>query len=367
MYYKQDGIHIFITPSPYSKGLSLASRKLISDLIRFSSEIKFNPIILGRRNKFSEVCNYYFEMIKWWCKANVILTIYPYICINLRRNYFLRKFETMLINWLNKNIRSILYIVDLPIKQVTIKEKHDSKTYMRLCEIEERIFKSFNILLVFNETMKREIQEKYDFDDDKFILFEMLDYWTNNICIGEKRLQRPIKVAFLTSNLNKNNFSWIGKLPFSNDISYSFFGNGGEWITKLNREDINYKSIIPPQKIPEFLSNQYHFGMINYDVSTENYLKYGSTSKFSAYMAAGLPVLCSSKLTYPSYIIEKYGVGLLFDSLDEIPELISGLNEEEYNRMRYKCIELGEKVRQGYFFKKAVNSALQKLSISGFR
>lgn len=350
-------------PSPYSKGLSLASQKIILDMVRFSSEISFKPILLGRRNRVLEFAKYYFRAIKSWREADVILTIYPYICINLRRNYFLRKIESMLINHLSRNMHSILYVVDLPIERSMIEHKLSDEEYKRACEIEERVFRSFRVLLVFNENMKRKIQEKYGFDDDKFLLFEVLDYSAEISPRGFFQFYKPLRIAFLASVLDRRMFSWIKEIPLSKDMIYSFFGIDGEWINNLGREDIKYEGFIPPEKIPSFL-DKYHFGMINYESSIEKYLQYGSTSKFSAYIAAGLPVLCSSKLSYLSSLISKYDIGFSFDSLDDIPDLLLKMDKKLYITIKENCVKLGEKVRQGYFLKRAISLALQKMGIT---
>ncbi len=310
-----------------------------------------------------ESVKYYFRTIKFWREADVILTIYPYICINLRRNYFLRKLESMLIGQLNKKTHSILYVVDLPIERSMIEHELSDEEYKKACEIEKRVFRSFDVLLVFNENMKRKIQEKYGFDDNKFVLFEVLDYGAEISPRGIFQLYKPLRIAFLASILDRNVFSWIKELPSSKDILYSFFGINGEWINNLGREDIKYEGFIPPENIPSFLE-KYHFGMIHYESPVERYLEYGSTSKFSAYLAAGLPVLSSSKLSYISSLISKYKIGFSFDSLDSIPGLLMKMDRESYSMIKENCIKLGEKVRQGYFLKRAVSLALQKMGIT---
>jgi len=355
---------VCLFPSPLMKGLTSASQKAISDMVKFSSEFLFKPVFLGRRNEIKETPRYYLTMIKTWFNADVILTIYPYICINLRRNYLLRKMESVLISCLNKNVYSILYIVDLPIERAIISDGLSEEECSRACEIEKRVFDSFNILLVFNEAMKRKIQERYGFNDDKFVLFEVLDYWVEDKCTLSLGLRKPVRIAFLGSNLNQKHFSWIKEVPSSKEVTFSFFGINGEWINNLKRENIRYEGFIPPESVPKILKG-YHFGLIYYDISLKKYLQYGSTSKFSAYVAAGLPVLSLSIIPYLTQLIERYGVGLTFNSLTEIPNVISNLNETEYRELRKNCAELGEKIRQGYFLKRALNVALHKLKLCG--
>jgi len=54
-------------------------------------------------------------------------------------------------------------------------------------------------------------------------------------------------------------------------------------------------------------------------------------------------------------------VGLTFDSFDDIPKLLHNLGEEDYERLRRNCIKLGEKIKKGYFFKKAIRKAMEVL------
>ena len=299
---------IYLSPFPYLERISLASRQVLLDGIRFASQMNFIPVILGKRYTLPEVANYYLKMIKWWRKAEVVLTIYPYICISFKRSFLLRRLESMLIKWLSKSAKSaysILYIVDLPADRELIRQRIDIKMYNKANKIEKCIFESFDILLVFNENMKKRIQEKYGFNDEKFLLFEMLDYGAYYKPAKGKGFEKPVKVVFLSSNLNERDYSWIKNLPCSRDVVYSFFGNDGEWINKLGRGDMVYLGVIPPKDVPK-IASEYHFGLLYYNPSIEKYLQYGSTSKFSAYMAAGLPVICPSSLSYISYLIQKY-------------------------------------------------------------
>ncbi|MBS7620677.1 hypothetical protein KEJ32_00900 [Candidatus Bathyarchaeota archaeon] len=85
-------------------------------------------------------------------------------------------------------MHSILYVVDLPIERSMIKQELSNEEYKRACEIEEQVFKSFEVLLVFKENIRRKIQEKYVFDDSKFVLFEILDYGAE---ISPGRVSQP--------------------------------------------------------------------------------------------------------------------------------------------------------------------------------
>ena len=351
---------LYFTPSSSSLGFSFASRQTINDVINFSSEIGFKPVLLGRRAKIPlNPLIYYLKMTKYWAIADIILATYPYICRPTHDNPF-RLLESKLIEKRNKNKFSILYVIDLPIEQFLSGGKNvDKKAY----KIEERILKSFAVLLVFNGNMKKQIQANYGIDDKKFVEFEILDYGIDSSTTFLKQIRKPYRVVY-ASALNKNRCSWIRAIPNSDEVVYEFFGEGGSWINKLGRKNVVYKNYCPPSDLSKILSRDYDFGIIAYDSQLTDYLEFTSTSKFSAYMVAGLPILVPSSYLYLISLIKKYKVGRSFDSFNEIPKIIDSLTESEYAQIRDNCNNLGEKIKNGYFIKKAVNTALSKTLIS---
>jgi len=347
-------IKIYFTPHPASLGFSPASRQTINDVINFSSEIGFKPVLLGRRAKIPiNPLIYYLKMIKYWAIADIILATYPYICRPTHDNPF-RLLESKLIEKRNKNKFSILYVIDLPIEQFLSGGKNvDKKAY----KIEERILKSFDVLLVFNGNMKKQIQANYGIDDKKFVEFEILDYGVDYKPMNEKSISKPVRIVY-SGDLGQPQSKWIQRLPYSENILYELSGPNGEWIDKLGKKNTLYKGVIPNNQFFEFLS-QCHFGIIYRDFKRINYYEFTSTSKLSAYMVAGLPILVPSSYLYLTSLVKKYGVGYSFDSFDEIPTIVNSLTESDYNKIRDNCTNLGEKIKNGYFFETAVKKALE--------
>jgi len=179
--------------------------------------------------------------------------------------------------------------------------------------------------------------------------------------MNEKSISKPVRIVY-SGDLGQPQSKWIQRLPYSESILYELSGPNGEWINKLAKKNTLYKGVIPNNQFFEFLS-QCHFGIIYRDFKRINYYEFTSTSKLSAYMVAGLPVLCPSKFSYISYLLKKYKVGRSFESFDEIPIIVNSLTGSDYNKIRDNCINLGEKINNGYFFKKAVNTALSKTLI----
>ena len=133
----------------------------------------------------------------------------------------------------------------------------------------------------------------------------------------------------------------------------------GKWIENLGMRNILYRGLIPKNQFFDFLS-QCHFGIIYKDYKRINYYEFTSTSKLSAYVVAGLPVLVPSSFSYITSLVKKYGIGYSFDSFDEIPDIVSNITEVEYDKVRDNCIKLGNRIKNGYFFKKAVNEILRR-------
>jgi len=87
-------------------------------------------------------------------------------------------------------------------------------------------------------------------------------------------------------------------------------------------------------------------------------------SKFGTYLVSGIPILAPSDYTYMTSLVKKYKVGFVFNSLEQIPTLLTQLSQAQYEEMRARCTELGQKLMNGYFFKRAVNASLRKLGIT---
>jgi len=345
---------IYVTPSPYSWGYSPASHQTIQDAMKFSNELGFRVIELGKRlNVPLNPVTYYGCLYRWGKHAEVLLATYPYIC-RPTREYHCRRYETKLINNICKNNLSILYIIDLPIEQALASSKLgmiDEKCY----QLEQIILESFDYLLVFNEKMKQNIQEKYSIEDDRFIQFEILDYSIDYIPDNKKTCFQPIRIVYAGS-LSKNSSEWIHNFPHDSEIVLDLCGPGGNWMHRL-KPNVFYKGLMPQSSFYDFLS-KHHFGLIYRDFSDTNYYEYTSTSKFSAYMVAGLPILCPSKFVYLSQLTEKYKVGLVFNEFKDIPFLMKKITKENYNGIRTNCLSLGKKIKTGYFFKKAIRKVI---------
>jgi hypothetical protein len=330
----------------------------------FAEEIGFRPVMF---DGFLKRPSYYVKLIASWKIAKALLALYPMYCRGCfaTTNPF-RDLDMRLLDFLdqwNQKQRSILFVDDLPIQQTLALDKRgriDRKSY----EIEEKIFRLFDVLCVYNGTAKRTISERYGIPTDKFVEIGLRDYGVR------PRQHRPNRSLPLRWNLvcvgnGERVYSgeWAKELPRSDIISYKFIGANWDWISEIGRADLTHELPMSPQVLSDYVSKYAHFGIVAYSRKINDYSKYICPSKVATYLSTGLPILAISECEYVAFLVRKYEIGISLDSFGELPDVIRNLTESDYENMRKNCAQLAEKITRGYFFKRAVVEALGKLAV----
>lgn len=93
------------------------------------------------------------------------------------------------------------------------------------------------------------------------------------------------------------------------------------------------------------------------------YLKYNSPHKVSFYLSAALPIIIWNKAALASEV-QKEGIGILIDSLSEIPQKINSISPEEYNRLKNNVLRIREEITSGSHIREALTTAIKTLSSS---
>jgi hypothetical protein len=295
--------------------------------------------------------------------------MYPYFCEPLTaptpRGLILNTFKRFLMSsmqQMNKEGRSILYIIDLPAEQAQAFDRQ-AVIHKTAYALEEKILRSFDILCVFNQNMRKALTDRYDLCADKFVEFEILDYGVDFSPKGPKRFIKGDKwrIAY-AGNLDRRHVGDLNELPQAESLRYIFLGKDRNWILDADRPDIECRGLLTHAELAHYLFRNAHFGLIAVGDMGRRYYDFTCTSKFGAYMSAGLPALVSSKYTYVASLVMKYRVGLVFENLSQLPSLLDRLSESVYMKLSAHCVLLGEKMRCGHFFKRAVNTAISKLN-----
>ncbi len=70
-------------------------------------------------------------------------------------------------------------------------------------------------------------------------------------------------------------------------------------------------------------------------------------------MSAGIPVITWEKAAIADFVKE-HQVGIVVDSLMELSSVLNEITEEQYAKMKINAEMIGEKLRSGFYFRKAL-------------
>jgi len=279
-------------------------------------------------------------------------------------NLFYRLINFAFFRLLTINKKMIYYIRDIPIEQ-----SYASRSYHAIdCFsffFEKRIFRSAYKIAVFNERMKKVFQKKYQFKDEKFVIFEFLDFGIDVDFPENKKLQTPRKIVIASGTLKKKDmYNPIISLPKSKNIIYEIFGPQEKWLAQLDRDDIFYRGKLSQEDLLDYMAKNCDFGLIYRDIGNidmNNYHNLTTTSKLRAYLTAGLPILNPKEYEYIAELLEKYDIGFTFNDINDIPKILDKkYTDEQYQKIRKNSIRMGQKLAVGYFFKKSIKEIITK-------
>lgn len=241
-----------------------------------------------------------------------------------------------------KGLRSVLVIHD-------IESLRQNFTEMQIKE-EIKKLNMFDVVVSHNEVMSGWLISNGF--KNKLVNLEMFDY--HNPSIIKENVDKERKVIF-AGNLEKSTF--LTKIKkFENKIALY-----GPNPASNYPNNIDYYGSFTPKELPLVLEGSY--GLIWDGDSTEkctglsgNYLKYNNPHKTSLYLSCGLPVIIWKEAALASFI-EEHKLGLCVNSLEEMDQKLSKINDEEYNIMKNNALSMANKVRNGFFTKEAIKKA----------
>ena len=88
-----------------------------------------------------------------------------------------------------------------------------------------------------------------------------------------------------------------------------------------------------------------------------NYMRFNNPHKVSLYISAGIPVIIWSEAALAG-LVKDNKIGFTVSSLEEIPERLRSVTDEEYMSYISNLKPLQRQVRDGYFLKEAVKTAV---------
>lgn len=246
------------------------------------------------------------------------------------------------INEISKSSHLIAVIHDL-----------QSIRYDKDVNSEINILNKFDVLISHNSKMTNYLRENGC--NVKILELSIFDYLCNDNIITNSYFSR--KMISFAGNLNKSNF--VNSLYKIKDVNFNLYGLIDN-AKSLN--GVTYSGVLPSDEIANKLEGEYGLIWDGNDIDTcsgklGNYLMFNNPHKLSLYLASGKPVIVWEKSAISSFV-EKNGIGKSISSLEDLPKLISNIDESEYSAMRKNVLNIRGRIISGKYTKRAVTGAL---------
>lgn len=223
------------------------------------------------------------------------------------------------------------------------------------------LLRQMDSLICHNKYMKEYLISR-GFQESGIVSLGIFDYLADGEMVSPDTKSSP-SIA-IAGNLAKGKCAYIYKIfgqsgTENKTLSVHLFGNNYS-VDVLDSRFI-YHGSFKPEDLPSHLKGDY--GLVwdgdsaeTCSGNTGEYLKYNNPHKTSLYLASGMPVIVWRQAAIADFVLDN-GVGIAVESLYEIEDAIIRVDKDEYNEMCRKTRELGKKIRQGYFFGKAMEKA----------
>lgn len=195
---------------------------------------------------------------------------------------------------------------------------------------------------------------------EKTISLDLFDYLVHvDVEEKERHSTDPIIIA---GTLRKGKAEYVYNLPRT--VNFELYGVGYE---DEEKDNIRYNGSFQPEELINAMRGS--FGLVWDGLSSETctgllgeYLKINNPHKTSLYLAAGIPVIVWEQAAIASFVSEN-NVGIKVSRINDITDIINQLSSEEYQEMVMNARQLSEKVRNGHFARKAINSAISQIAL----
>lgn len=257
-----------------------------------------------------------------------------------------------------KGVYIIALIHDLESLRMAITSNTGVGTNLRIRLEETSVLNLCDKIIVHNQKMYNYMAENGT-PKEKMEVLEIFDYLvTPNIVkqIVDKKQYKDIATMIVAGNLAPEKAGYVYSLPAHVKMNLYGVHYKGE-----NHGDICYKGAFNPEELPSKLEGG--FGLI-WDGETYKtcsgvygeYLKYNNPHKMSLYLASGVPVIIWNEAAQAKFV-EKENVGIIAESIQDAKSKISEITDEQYSVYLHNAKEIGEKLRSGYYLKRALLKA----------
>ena len=241
---------------------------------------------------------------------------------------------------------------------------HDLGSFRRKALTVEQEISRLNhadYIIAHNEKMKKWLEDNGC--KAKLGVLGIFDYLSETSAAPKQNTEKPYSVLYAGALSPRKNAFLYEAGAFVHSFSLNLYGNGFEINQAKGKEHFNYMGFVKSDD----LTAQGDFGLVwdGTSVSTctgdfGEYLQYNNPHKTSLYIRCQLPVIIWNKAALADFVREN-GIGICVDSLEELEKILNTLSEEEYAEMKKRTAKIGERLSQGYFVRKALQEAIERL------
>lgn len=247
-----------------------------------------------------------------------------------------------------RGARIVLVVHDL----VRIHTMHGDDTaswHKRLYQREEeRALKAAWRTSVHTTAMRDEVVRMFGVDADKLITLGVFDYLIDEADVpsGSADKNGPLVVA---GNLSPQKAGYLYELPET--LPLALLGVSIDE-SRLSQNQ-TYHGAFPAEDLPRHLEGS--FGIVwdggsarTCEGTYGDYLRYNSPHKLSLYLACNMPVVIWEEAAQADFV-KRHNLGLAVKNLEDLPDRIASLSDDEYRAMREAAACMGRKLRAGWY------------------
>ena len=252
-----------------------------------------------------------------------------------------------------RGVQIILLIHDLELLRWAKRKYISVLKKIRLRIEEKSILSCCSRIIVHNLKMK-EMLCQTGISGDKVISLDIFDYLVpeynpRKINAAQRDKGGPVIIA---GALAPHKARYIYRL--SGELRVNLYGV--KYSGEVN-ERIRYFGAFPPDELPYAMEGS--FGLVWDGESIETcsgvygeYLRINNPHKTSLYLASGLPVIIWSQAALAGFVTENR-CGIAVDSILDIEQRLASMTEEEYTQLKEQAAKVGERLRSGYYTRRA--------------
>lgn len=130
-------------------------------------------------------------------------------------------------------------------------------------------------------------------------------------------------------------------------------------------KNLHYMGSFAPDELPGHLEGS--FGLVwdgpettTCAGNTGNYLRINNPHKTSLYLATGMPVVIWKEAALAPFV-EENRCGITVDSLEKLAQVLAGMTDDEYAELKANAASVSERLRSGYYTKRAIEELKKKI------